>query len=291
MLENLAIHGAGWLLLRDDTYVPQTEKRETVIMPGKVLSPELDTPLRVESSRIIKALTEQRPVSSSWIISCLLFGGALGLRLFFGSWLEPNKFLTFYPAVAAAAIIGGWLEGCMVALLSALAAWYFFFEPRYTFGTADKNLVPLLIGFLFVSGFLIWIVALLRDAVRELQHEVAARKQAEASLRQGDRRKDEFLATLAHELRNPLAPIHNVTQVLRKKHGPGDRDAPLLDMVDRQVNHLVHLVDDLLEISRINLDKVELHKERVDLTALLRDAMEASEPLFEKKGHCVTFLG
>lgn len=118
--------------------------------------------------------------------------------------------------------------------------------------------------------------------------DITARKDAEEALKEAARRKDEFLATLAHELRNPLAPIHSVTNVLRKRHGPGDPDSVLLDMVDRQVGHLVRLVDDLLEINRISLGKIELHKESIDFAAILRDAMETCQPLFDKKGHRVT---
>jgi K+-sensing histidine kinase KdpD len=99
------------------------------------------------------------------MISFALFGGALGLRLLFADWLEPNRFLTFYPAVAAAALLG-WREGSLVAFLSALAAWFFFIEPRYSFTTTERNFVPIFLGFLFVSGFLIWIIQLLRATAR-----------------------------------------------------------------------------------------------------------------------------
>jgi signal transduction histidine kinase len=239
------------------------------------------------SSSVIAKLAQRKSSISNWTVSFLLFAGALGLRLLLADWLEPNKFLTFYPAVAAAALLG-WREGSVVAFLSAVAAWFFFFEPRYSFAVADKNLLPLVVGFLFVSGFLIWIVQLLRATVVELQLEVAARREAEAALRAVDRRKDEFLATLGHELRNPLTPIHNVTHILKTRTGPEDPNAPLLDMIDRQLKHLVRLVDDLLEISRINLGKIELQKQRVDISALLRDVTETCQPFIEKKEHRVS---
>lgn len=104
-------------------------------------------------------------------------------------------------------------------------------------------------------------------------------------LREADSRKDEFLATLAHELRNPLAPVRNAVQVLRLK-GP---DEPELrwsrDVIERQVDHLTHLIDDLLDVSRITRDKLELRKQRVELTEVINGAVEASRPLIEQCGH------
>jgi PAS domain S-box-containing protein len=119
--------------------------------------------------------------------------------------------------------------------------------------------------------------------------DITESKNAEAALRESDRRKDEFLATLAHELRNPLAPIHNAVHVLRKSRGATalDRDNALLDMMERQVSHLVRLVDDLIQISRISRGKIELQTQHIDLASVLRGAVETSAPLIEKKKHRV----
>jgi two-component system CheB/CheR fusion protein len=118
--------------------------------------------------------------------------------------------------------------------------------------------------------------------------DITYRKSSEEALIRTDRLKDEFLATLAHELRNPLAPIHNATHVLKKRHGAGDPDAPLLDIIQRQVEHLVRLVSELTEVSRISRGKIDLRKEGVDVASVVRDAVETSKPLVEKKGHRVT---
>ncbi len=112
--------------------------------------------------------------------------------------------------------------------------------------------------------------------------------QAQALLAAADRRKDEFLATLAHELRNPLAPISNAVNVLKRRHTFENPDGALLDMAERQVDHLIRLVDELLEISRISRGKVELHKQSVAVSEFLRDALETCQPLIDKKGHRVT---
>ena len=107
-------------------------------------------------------------------------------------------------------------------------------------------------------------------------------------LRDADRRKDEFLATLAHELRNPLAPIRNSLQILKM---PGVDAATVersRDMMERQVEHLVRLVDDLLDVSRIMRGKIELRKERVELAAVVARAVETARPLIEAQGHELT---
>ena len=118
--------------------------------------------------------------------------------------------------------------------------------------------------------------------------DVTARHEAESALQEADRRKDEFLATLAHELRNPLAPIRNAVHILKRKYGPQLPDTPLLAMVQRQVDHLVRLVDDLLEVSRISRGKVDLRKENVAVSDFLRHALEACQPLIDNKSHRVT---
>ena len=114
--------------------------------------------------------------------------------------------------------------------------------------------------------------------------DMSARRQMEQALREADRRKDEFLATLAHELRNPLAPIRNAVYALNKLGGD-ERTRLLLAMAQRQVDHLVRLVDDLIEISRVTCGKIELKKERVDLGEVLRHAVETSGPLIDAQGH------
>jgi len=114
--------------------------------------------------------------------------------------------------------------------------------------------------------------------------DITERKKAEAALREADRRKDEFLATLAHELRNPLAPLRNAAEILRL-HADLPQLRASVAMIDRQVRLMVRLIDDLLDISRISQNRLRLEKERVSLSDVVRSAIEASQPLLNQAGH------
>ena len=114
------------------------------------------------------------------------------------------------------------------------------------------------------------------------------RRRAGQSVENADRSKNEFLATLAHELRNPLSPIRNATEILRLR---GDASPELqwaLDVIDRQMQHMTRLVDDLLDISRITMDRLELRRERIELAEILQAAVEACKPIFEECEHRLT---
>ena len=104
-------------------------------------------------------------------------------------------------------------------------------------------------------------------------------------LRDADRRKDEFLATLAHELRNPLAPIRNGLQVLRLSGSESGVVAEARSMMERQLSQMVRLVDDLLDVSRISRNKLDLKRQRVALAAVVHSAVETSRPLIEQARH------
>ena len=103
-------------------------------------------------------------------------------------------------------------------------------------------------------------------------------------LRNQDRRKDEFLATLAHELRNPLAPIRTGLNVMKLTTKPEDT-TKIREVMERQIAHMVRLIDDLLDVSRITRGKVKLKRERVDLRLVLNEALEVSMPLIEANRH------
>jgi signal transduction histidine kinase len=116
----------------------------------------------------------------------------------------------------------------------------------------------------------------------------AALLAANESLREADTRKSEFLAILAHELRNPLAPICNALQILQDVPGDGSARNPALEMMDRHVGQVVRLVDDLLDLSRIGQGKIELRREPAELSVLVNHAVEAVRPLCEGMEHTLT---
>jgi CheY-like chemotaxis protein len=118
--------------------------------------------------------------------------------------------------------------------------------------------------------------------------DITTRKRAEEALREADRRKDEFLATLAHELRNPLAPVRSAVQVLHIK-GPSTPELQWAkDVIDRQMQAMTRLIDDLIDVSRISRGKIELRRERLELAQVVREAVESSRPLIEQEGHQLT---
>ncbi len=154
-----------------------------------------------------------------------------------------------YRTVVATPLIGR--DGSILGVLSA-----HFREPR-TFDEQELRRLDLFI----------------RQAV-----DFVERVAVETRLRDADRRKDEFLATLAHELRNPLAPMRSAIGLLRLSDTPETR-ARALDIMDRQVGHMVRLIDDLMDVGRITRDKLELRKEPVDLRTVLRHVVESAVPM------------
>ncbi|HEY3969716.1 MAG TPA: ATP-binding protein [Planctomycetaceae bacterium] len=125
-----------------------------------------------------------------------------------------------------------------------------------------------------------------RPVVAQVNNDVTEARRAEAALRQADRCKDQFLATLAHELRNPLAPIRTGLETLRQTGAPTSIPSDEIHaMLERQVGHLVRLIDDLLDVSRVNAGKIALSLERVDLADIVDDAVEAAGPHIQAARH------
>jgi signal transduction histidine kinase len=125
----------------------------------------------------------------------------------------------------------------------------------------------------------------LATANRTLQRQIAERERLELALRDADRRKDEFLAILAHELRNPLAPIRNAVHLMRKVPIQDPAIAWSRDAIDRQVELLVRLVDDLLDVSRITQGKIKLNKAKIVIEEVIANAIETSRQIIDDRHH------
>ena len=118
-----------------------------------------------------------------------------------------------------------------------------------------------------------------------LAHDITERKRTEEALREADRRKDEFLALLAAQRAAPLAPLRNGLQVIRLAAGDARAVADARGMMERQLGHMVRPIDDLLDISRINRNKMELRRSRVLLADVVSSAVETARPLIDDAGH------
>jgi PAS domain S-box-containing protein len=127
-----------------------------------------------------------------------------------------------------------------------------------------------------------------RHAVVCHYYDTTRLREAEQALRDADRRKDEFIATLAHELRNPLAPLRNGLQVMKLTKDDPQRVEEVRDIMERQLEQMVHLIDDLMDVSRITRGKVQLRMARVDLKQPIEAAIETSRPLIDECGHNFT---
>jgi two-component system CheB/CheR fusion protein len=244
-----------------------------------------------------------RSLLSRYGFAALAVAVALLIRLALDPLLGDGwPFLLFSFVVVAVAWHGGFGPSCLALVASILAASYFFLEPRYSLA---QSLVghPIQCGGFLLLGLVIALFserlrwagrraeAQTREALRqrdELEQEVKRRKHLEDELREADRRKDEFLAMLGHELRNPLAPIRNAVEILRMLASNDPRLQRVEEMIDRQVKHLARLVDDLLDVSRITRGKVQLSTASVDLAAVVARAVDASRPLIESRCHELT---
>jgi len=125
----------------------------------------------------------------------------------------------------------------------------------------------------------------LESANRSLQTEVTERARVELALKEADRHKDEFLAMLAHELRNPLAPIHNAVQLMHRQDVTNPHLVWSRDVIGRQLAHLTRLVDDLLDVSRITRGKINLNKQVLELRDVVARTVETVQPLIDDRGH------
>jgi signal transduction histidine kinase/CheY-like chemotaxis protein len=227
-----------------------------------------------------------------------LVGIALAARLALAPQLQGRIPLsTFFIAVVLAAFLAGPGPTATAAILGYLAADWFFIEPVHAVGPHSSTDVVRLVVYLAVSSAVIVGSTHLSRArqraelnLAKLEREVTERKRVEAALRESqralreaDRRKDEFLGVLAHELRNPLAPIRNSVHVLVRADPSAEQAVRARAIIARQVEHLTRLVDDLLDVKRITTGKLRLHRTEMDLVKQVRETVEDLRALFTSR--------
>lgn len=152
-------------------------------------------------------------------------------------------------------------------------------QTRFEFMQQTCRIIPLI-----DAGEISGTLTIIEDVTERVAYETELRERVTA-LREADQHKDEFLAMLAHELRNPLAPISNAVQILRMSGLNNPMVEAARDVIERQVVHMVRLVDDLLDVSRVSRGKIQLQKLPIDLCAVARQAIETSRPLIDSHRH------
>jgi signal transduction histidine kinase/ActR/RegA family two-component response regulator len=244
------------------------------------------------------ATTQARPGALRALASGLAFTLAAlalqwGLRPLVG---EKVPFLFFLPAIGVAAMWWGWRAAILVMAGGFLNAFYWF-SPEGQPGveaTADR---AALAGYLVSASVLLALGARLNhlrrraaqaearlaQQLQELQWLHALSHEQQTRLREADRRKDEFLATLAHELRNPLAPIRQAAMIARSPAATEPQKRRSQDIIERQVRHMALLLDDLLDVSRITRGKLELRREPTPLAVMVEATVESSRPLLDAR--------
>jgi signal transduction histidine kinase/ActR/RegA family two-component response regulator len=214
-------------------------------------------------------------------------GTHLGCMTLFGPGLP--SFILSYPMVTMVALVGGLGPGVAATLLAdiATAAWIL---PRIRHFAPASSMDRLGLAIFLAMGLCLSLGAeLLRryrsraEASKRQEALIAERKRAESKLREEAIRKDEFIALLGHELRNPLVPIRNAVYLMRRaRHDPALMEDALA-ITERQVSHIVRLVDDLLDVSRIARGKIQLKYEGIDLLEIMRNVTKDYQPILEKQ--------
>ncbi len=194
--------------------------------------------------------------------------------------------LPFLLGVLLSAYLGGrgpaLLAGCLTPVLATL--WF----TSWPHDAPPFQWLAHVTFFVLLAALAAIIVHALQEAVRRADDNAARAEAGALALLENDRRKDEFLAMLAHELRNPLTPIRNVAHILGRRPPDAATVKRASEMLARQANHLTHLVDDLLDVARITHRRIELNREIVSLEDVVSTALEAVQPMLESRHQLVT---
>ena len=200
--------------------------------------------------------------------------GTIYLLALYLPWERVRDYLTILGVVmlaslAVAALLSGWLQKAVTVPILEVARVAREVMAQRDYSLRARKITDDEIGELV-------------DSFNALLAETGRRAEA---MREADRRKDEFLATLAHELRNPLAPIRNALEILRLAESNPASTQKARDIMERQLNQMVRLVDDLLDVSRITTGKLGVRKSVIELQAVVRDAVETVRPFIDARRH------
>jgi signal transduction histidine kinase/CheY-like chemotaxis protein len=216
---------------------------------------------------------------------------AVVLRWFLLPWLKTDvPYATLFGAIAVAVWMGGWGPALVAAVAGLIGTVALVGVPQGFHTVASSNVLLGLGVYVGTCGLIIGLGETMRQArddyrrSQEMFKEVALElKQRAADLQQADAIKSLFLATLSHELRNPLAPLRNGIAILKLRMPGGPAD--IYAMMDRQLGLVTRLIDDLLDVSRLDRGKLELHREKVAVESFVNAAIETARPNIEGKSH------
>jgi signal transduction histidine kinase/ActR/RegA family two-component response regulator len=189
--------------------------------------------------------------------------------------------LPFLLGVLVSAYLGGRGPALLAAGITPVLATVWF--TNWPYDAPPFQWLAHVTFFLLLAVLSAFIMQALQEAVRRADESAVRADAAAHALRENDRRKDEFLAMLAHELRNPLTPIRNVAHILGRKPHDGDTVKQASEMLQRQASHLTHLVDDLLDVALITHRRVELKRAAVTVEEVVATAVETVQPLIESR--------
>jgi len=222
-----------------------------------------------------------------WVAYAVAVGAFLIAAL--ARWLINRLFGSVYPfaPIFLAIIFTAWYGGFGPALVVAALG---LVHGYLTSAGGGQNAHPVFGLALYV--IISFVIALVGGAIvrarEKIAHQVDELQRKHHELTIADQRKDEFLAVLAHELRNPLAPIASALDILKQSDVDAAIATKAIEVADRQVQHMTRLVDDLLDVSRIMRGKIELRQERVELASVIQRAVETVQPLIERERHELT---
>lgn len=203
---------------------------------------------------------------------------ATALALIFRQFLTPLwglrlPYLTFFPAVMLASWYGGLGAGLLATALSTVSVWYFFVIPSNQGPLPLPDAVATML-FTMINLLIVLLYEKLHRAVRHAESQAALLLKSEERMRAAERQKDEFLAMVCHELRNPLNNLASGTYLLRSRASDEVIRNRAIDTVERQVRNMSRIVSDLMDISRIGRGKLQLTLERLDLNELIKETTE-----------------